>query len=593
MKPCRPLILLVFLALPLHADEPKTIKLTLSPETTYLMEPQLPDGRIDYFAALNERLAARTTPENNLLVGIFSLLLGETEEALLREQETEEEKKNGERLRNFRERFCKMIGLDTPPPLDALVASSPISLSKDYEKELLEFYSREELASMIETQREKEKKHRQGRFDNGGMTKEEYDAEIKKIETEISPRYYRAIVDDQWNETRRRPWTAEEFPCLAKWMTATDEWTPKLIALSRQRTGYYHPLLSYDGNLFLLYNALLPYAQSLRSATRFLEMRGNWEFAQGNIDQAMECTFSSIRMGQTMRKGAGWIVEDLIGVALTGVGNYQLTTYLADLPKDKDAAWILKKKKEYDTIETAIGPLPSPPTWCFHERVSNLSAVQFIAVNPKTAREWFKSCGFSEEVLAKYEKIFSSATEYDWDEILKQVNLFYDDLEDIFLIPSWQRRYPAAERFEKRIAEYSQRSVDSSDGPERRATDFLLGNLAPATAPIAIAFTRSEWDRRITSVAFALAAHRADNGGESPDSLEQLVPKYLDSVPDSPFTDKPLRYLKRKNDVLIANDDAYKLDGSEPEVEKLIAEERSGGRVFPAARHFIFIAVKK
>ena len=39
MKTSITLILFIVLALPLHAAEPKTVKLTLSPETTYLMEP--------------------------------------------------------------------------------------------------------------------------------------------------------------------------------------------------------------------------------------------------------------------------------------------------------------------------------------------------------------------------------------------------------------------------------------------------------------------------------------------------------------------------------------------------------------------------
>jgi len=75
--------------------------------------------------------------------------------------------------------------------------------------------------------------------------------------------------------------------------------------------------------------------------------------------------------------------------------------------------------------------------------------------------------------------------------------------------------------------------------------------------------------------------------------LEQLVPKYLETIPVSPFTDQPLRYLKRENDVLIANDDTYQLDGSEEAVEKLIADAVPGSRVFPSARSFMLVVSKK
>jgi len=166
-------------------------------------------------------------------------------------------------------------------------------------------------------------------------------------------------------------------------------------------------------------------------------------------------------------------------------------------------------------------------------------------------------------------------------------------MEEMLLIPNQQRRLRAATRLEQRVAEYAKRCIDSDATPERKATDFLLGNVAPATGAAMIAMTRSEWDSRVTSVAFALAAYRADNGGESPDTLEQLIPKYLDKVPTSPFTDQPLRYIKRENDVLIANDDTFLLDGSEEALEKLIADARPGTRVFPTARSFVLVVSKR
>jgi hypothetical protein len=384
----------------------------------------------------------------------------------------------------------------------------------------------------------------------------------------------------------QRPWTAEDYPYLAHWISTTDDWTPKLIDIIRQRTGYYHPQISDSS---LTYAATLPYVQSLRQTARFFHMRGNFEFARGNFDQAIDCAFSNIWMGFIIRKGACWIVEDLVGVAITGMGNHQLTTYLAELPKEKDTAWILRKKKEYDTIIPESGHLPLPPMWCLHERCGTLSFVQAIAARPATAQIFVRN----EEWFPKYEKLFPFGIRYDWDEIMKRVNSFYDDLEEVSLIPNWQRRLRAVARLDQRLAEYAKRSIDSDDTPEQKATDFLLGNLAPGIEPAMIAFTRSEWDSRATSVAFALAAYRADNGGESPDSLEQLIPKYLDKVPDSPFTDKPLRYIKRQNDVLIANDDTFKLDGSEEAVEKLIAEALPGARVYPQARSYVLVVSKK
>ena len=600
------LLILLLLALPLSgcSKTPKPIQFILSPETTYLTEPLLPDGRVDYLAAFNAQLSAQTTPENNLIVGVFSLIPGETEEELLRKPKTEEEKQKHELLRNYRERFGKMLGLDALPPLDSLAETAPVASNRHYERNperykegLREFYSEEELAAVVEKQRQKDRERVKTLFESGPccgprMTKEEYDAEIKRIEMETSDGYYQDIVSDQWDKARERPWTAEEFPYLAQWMASTDEWAGKLIDVARQRIGYYHPYATYDETSFLFNDFRLPYAQSLRMAARFLNVRSNFEFARGNVDEAMECNFAAVRLGRTTRKGAGTLVEDLVGVAIMGMGNYQLTTQLAILPKDKDAAWILQKKKEYDLIETEVGALPFPPIWCLGERFGMLSTIQTIAVEPKRFRELYADWGWDEEWFAKYDKLFCSGKEYDWNEVMKQVNLYYDDFEDICMLPGSERRFHAARRLQQRIEEASQRSADLQGSPEQQIMGFMLGHFLPPFEPAHIAFTRCEWWNRVTSVAFALAAYRADNDDESPDTLAQLVPEYLDSVPDSPFTDKPLRYIKRQNDALIANDDKYKMDGSEEDVEKMITEAKPGSFAYPSAQHFVFVVTK-
>ena len=379
-------------------------------------------------------------------------------------------------------------------------------------------------------------------------------------------------------------------------MASTDEWAKKLFDIARQCTGYYHPYLETGSHS--LYDVLLPHVQSCQETARYFQCRGNFEFAQGHYEQAMECMFASVRMGRTMQSGSGTCVEHLVGIAMTGMGSYQLTTYLANLPKEKDAAWFLQMKKEYDAIETAI-PVPWLPKWHQFERYMPLALIQLTAAEPKVFDEFFREQSRCEpngdEMLAKYDKLFNAGIEYDWNEILKQVNAFYDDWEEVLLIPNWQRRLRAATRLEQRVVEYSTRNVDSSDSPERRATDFLLGTFGTSTGATMYTLVRTEWRGLVASVAFSLAAYRADHNGESPDTLEQLVPKYLAEVPLSPYTDKPLRYIKRPHDVLIANDDEYLFDGSEEEVEKKISEAKSGEFAYifyQLDQHCVFVAAK-
>ena len=68
--------------------------------------------------------------------------------------------------------------------------------------------------------------------------------------------------------------------------------------------------------------------------------------------------------------------------------------------------------------------------------------------------------------------------------------------------------------------------------------------LMPALDRFILQQYRSKVDRRLTAVALALRLYAAEHDGRYPQSLEELVPKYLPAVPMDPFAsgDKPLGY---------------------------------------------------
>ena len=55
-------------------------------------------------------------------------------------------------------------------------------------------------------------------------------------------------------------------------------------------------------------------------------------------------------------------------------------------------------------------------------------------------------------------------------------------------------------------------------------------------------FDRSRADTRLTVVLCAIARHRLDHAGSLPAKLEDLVPTYLERVPQDPFTGNPISY---------------------------------------------------
>ncbi|MFG0333684.1 MAG: hypothetical protein ACF8TS_10010, partial [Maioricimonas sp. JB049] len=52
-------------------DKAEQTGFTLSRETTFFTEPLLPDGSVDYAAAINQQLSRGVTPENNACVPLF------------------------------------------------------------------------------------------------------------------------------------------------------------------------------------------------------------------------------------------------------------------------------------------------------------------------------------------------------------------------------------------------------------------------------------------------------------------------------------------------------------------------------------------
>ncbi|GHT22204.1 hypothetical protein FACS189419_04420 [Planctomycetales bacterium] len=395
-------------------------------------------------------------------------------------------------------------------------------------------------------------------------------------------------MSSQYEDAKERPWKKEEFPYLALWLEKRKELVEKLVDISKTRTGYYHPLTKKDESGRTTITIQLPQVQSVLSTGRLFEIQGNLDFTNGKFDHAFECAFSSLRIGKTMQNGGTCLVEELIGIALTRMGDRQLTVYLADLAQKKDAAWILQKKKEFDAIALQEEPAPAPPNWCTSERMCALSVIQQLAVDTnfreKTLVELFE---LKDEWLKKYGDVFAADKNLDWNEMMRQINRWYDDVEDIFSPPSLFRQRNAIDRLDKRLIRFTKENETDT------AAKVVLMMLMPGVQVYHNAFDRNLWERRTTSIAFSLAAYRADHNGKNPDTLNELIPKYIESIPVSPSTGKPMRYVKRLNDALIANNDRFKLDGSEADVEKAIAETPSGKRAaIHSSTDYIFVVQK-
>src|SRR5204863_3028915 len=73
---------------------------------------------------------------------------------------------------------------------------------------------------------------------------------------------------------------------------------------------------------------------------------------------------------------------------------------------------------------------------------------------------------------------------------------------------------------------------------------FMASILMPSFDRFILQQYRGKTDRRLAATALALRLYAVEHGGKYPQSLDELVPKYLPAVPIDPFASggKPLRY---------------------------------------------------
>jgi hypothetical protein len=122
---------------------------------------------------------------------------------------------------------------------------------------------------------------------------------------------------------------------------------------------------------------------------------------------------------------------------------------------------------------------------------------------------------------------------------------------------SCERSHPAWSQFSEYIA-YPDDQALSVSNPVGR---ILLRLLVPAIDAVQQQVDLSSFSGSATEVFFGLRAYWGDTGA-LPDRLNELVPKYLKSIPRDPFDGQPLRYSKEAAIVYSVGNDFVDSGGS-------------------------------
>lgn len=491
--------------------DPKAVRkpnFTISKETTYVTEPVDSDGCINYADALNERLSKGVTPANNANVLLWK--------AMGPKPELDN--------RHMPAKYFQLIGIEEPP-------------------ENGEYFIRL-------------KKYMRGSQKN---------AEKGSVES----------IEEELKQTARYPWTANDHPDITEWLKANDK--PLALAIeASKRPEYYSPVgfgwaSQGDGRAGILASND-PVLMQCRWLAYALASRAMSKLGDGRHDEAWQDLLACHRLARLTAKG-GHTISGIVGTTIEQISQRADLAFIGQLT---DSAAVLRYRRD-------LQALPSMPSLADEvdsaERFELLQELMFVIRHGLKYLEAL-SGGKNDAPPGPVEKV-------DWDDGLRFVNRWFDNIvaalreEDR---PTRQKRLALideqmAEMKAKRVSEAGREEIgraalDLQITPRERGlvfTELVLGLMKTRNEGqhVLSRSGRAEQDRRNLFLAFALAAYKCDNKSY-PKSLDALIPRYLDKVPDDFFTGNPLVYQPSENGYLLyslgpnGEDDAGRSNDDDP-----------------------------
>jgi hypothetical protein len=352
---------------------------------------------------------------------------------------------------------------------------------------------------------------------------------------------------EQEERARRRPWTAKDYPHLARWLEANR--TPlTLVAEAVKRPDYFNPLVvprKADKEVVSLLGALLPGVQQCRGLAAALTCRALLQAGEGKLDAAWQDLLACHRLGRLVARGAT-LIEALVGIAIDQVAAE------ADLGFLDRAGLTAKQVQSCLQDLQDLPPLPPMADKIdLGERFIFLDAVQVIR---RGGPEALGDRGAGKKPTDEDVKAAQILDGLDWAPVMRNGNRLYSHMAAALRVRDRAEREQRLAQIEEGLKVLPKRVSPPSklaqlflgkEAHEKQVVEsignVLLTLLVPALRKVSQAYDRSEQVQRNLHIAFALAAYRGEHG-RYPEKLAALAPRYLREVPDDLFTGGALVY---------------------------------------------------
>jgi hypothetical protein len=356
------------------------------------------------------------------------------------------------------------------------------------------------------------------------------------------------------------PWTTKEVPAVAAWLAKHETQIDRLVAAA-DRPCYWLPSPSLlNGLPEYLVASLLPDLPGLRGVARVLGYRARWHIAENRPAAAWRDIVAIRRLARLLAppgRGPQFLATHSVAMALDATAD-SATRQLLAIP-DLSAEVLATIRRDLEEL----GPPVCLADGLAGERIMGIDAATALArhafVNRRDAMQWIASSGSGPRGSGGPD--IALLMSLDWNLVLERWNLFYDDVEAAWRLPTYQARIAAVEAQEraiKALVPASGRSAWVQAGDvlmqacsrghrSDRVADWLLVTLDPVFSGAVKAATHGDAQLALTKTA------RGPDAPPYPERLDDLVPKYLAAVPVDPFTDKALIYERRGDGYLLAS----------------------------------------
>lgn len=435
-------------------DQEKPPPLRNGRETTYLVEPLLPDGAPDYVTYLNREWSQGVTPENNAAIPLLEAL------------------GSGLLPVTTQEKFFELLGVPAP------------------QTNVTPFVNRKKYL----------------------VQKGINEVDIQSL-----------------GHTTSTAFKAEQYPILAQWVQESEAALEKVVSAS-QRDRYFTPFVIVDSNRSILMNPM-PEIEGIRDLTFALSTRAMLRLGSGDLDGACGDVLAIQRLGRRISQSPLLIVH-VVGIAIHGMGGKAAEQIL--LSGQLTAA-------QATSFRTELLKVPSPPDLgrCMNdgERLINLEAF----LKESTLRS-------ESSMLAELHRhadlnVACEILNREFDQIVKGLALspFSDRAR---FIGEWVAKQKVAAAELHKDADLMHLSLTASP----QVVGEFLGNywrseFLPSIEAAQEAHDRTRVRQSLLVSAAAIVEFQTRTG-TLPEKLEELVPNYLEELPEDLFVEAPFRYLR-------------------------------------------------